>query len=256
MWDAEQYLKYSDERARPFFDLLARVRKDNVRRIADVGCGPGNLTKTLNERWPHAHVVGVDNSAEMLQQAKPVAIPGRLEFVLADAASWSSAQPLDLIVSNAALQWVDAHDLLLQRFCTMLAPGGVLAVQVPYYFEHPAHLAIEETKAQPRWRVVLQGVGLHQKSVLPLTWYVERLHDLGFTVDAWETTYFHVLKGDNPVLEWYKGTALRPLLAQLDAKSQEEFLAELGGQLRAAYPARDGVTLMPFPRLFFVATLT
>jgi trans-aconitate 2-methyltransferase len=252
MWDASQYLKYADERSRPFFDLLARVRSDGAKFIADLGCGPGNLTRTLAERWPAAGVVGVDNSPEMLEQAS--ANPGRLEFVQADLASWTPDQPLDLIVSNAAFQWVDHHDALLVRLAGMLAAGGTLAVQMPYHFEDPAHLIIEETKADPRWSAALKGVGLHQKSVMPLAWYVERLHDLGFAVDAWETIYLHVLTGDDPVLEWFKGSALRPLLHALEPQAKIAFLRELGNRLKAAYPARGSVTLLPFPRLFFVAT--
>ena len=255
MWDSRQYLKYSEERSRPFFDLLARVRKEQAALIADLGCGPGNLTHTLTDRWPSARVIGVDNSAEMLEQARPKAIPGRLDFVRAHIASWSPEKPLDLIVSNAALQWVDDHEILLARFAKMLAPGGVLAVQMPSLLGNPAHLAIEETQADPRWSETLHGVGLHQESVLPLAWYVEQLHDLGFQVDAWQTSYIHVLTGENPVLEWYKGTALRPLLGRLAPRAEEEFLHALDNRFKAAFPARSGVTLLPFPRLFFVATL-
>jgi trans-aconitate 2-methyltransferase len=254
MWDADQYLKFADERSRPFFDLLARVGTRDIRRSADLGCGPGNLTRTLCERWPSALVVGVDNSPDMLEQARSLAVPGRLEFTLADIAAWSPAEPLDLIVSNAALHWVDAHAALLDRLAGLLGAKGTLAVQMPYHFQHPAHLAIEEVKSDSRWRDELQGVGLHQQSVMPLSWYVERLHDLGFAVDAWETTYLHVLTGANPVLEWYKGTALRPLLSRLGPGQREQFLEELGRRLRAAYPARAGVTLLPFPRIFLVAT--
>jgi trans-aconitate 2-methyltransferase len=254
MWDAGQYLKYAEERSRPFFDLLARVRLEHAEFIADLGCGPGNLTRTLAERWPKARVVGVDSSPEMLEQARALAIPGRLDFVQGDIASWLPEKPADLIVSNAAFQWVSHHDILLARLAKMLAPGGTLAVQMPFHFENPAHLAIEETKADPRWRASLKGVGLHQKSVLPLMWYVERLHDLGFVVDAWQTIYIHVLMGENPVLEWFKGTALRPLLNRLGPDAKDEFLHELGSRFRTVYPAREGVTLLPFPRLFFVAT--
>jgi trans-aconitate 2-methyltransferase len=125
---------------------------------------------------------------------------------------------------------------------------------MPYHFQNPAHLLIEETKADPRWRESLGGVGLHQQSVMPPEWYVERLLDLGLTVDAWQTTYIHILSGENPVLEWFKGTALRPLLKALGPKDQAEFLRDLGDRLKAAYPAKGGVTLLPFPRVFFVAT--
>ena len=254
MWDSSQYLKYSDERSRPFFDLLGRVTADEVRSIVDLGCGPGNLTRTLLERWPSAQVVGVDNSPEMLKQAQTLAVPCRLDFVEADIHSWLPGRPFDLLVSNAALQWVSDHAALLIRLGNMVSPNGTLAVQIPYHFQNPAHLAIEETKGSPRWKATLQGVGLHQQSVMPVAWYVERLHDLGFLVDAWQTTYIHVLTGENPVLEWFKGTALRPLLRSLPLEQQGAFLAELADRFKAAYPARGDVTLLPFPRLFFVAT--
>jgi trans-aconitate 2-methyltransferase len=253
VWDAAQYLKYADERSRPFGDLLARVAGEDLRFIADLGCGPGNLTRSLVERWPMATVVGVDNSPEMLAQARPLAIPGRLSFTQADIATWSAEQPVDLIVSNAALQWVPGHDVLIARLVKLLSPGGSLAVQMPYHFHDPAHKVIEETKTGPRWRQILRGVGLHQQSVMPLAWYAERLLDLRCSVDAWQTTYLHVLSGDNPVLEWFKGSALRPLLKALPPPAQGEFLQEIGDRFKAAYPARDGVTLLPFPRLFFVA---
>lgn len=255
MWDAAQYLKYADERARPFFDLLARVRCDQARRIVDLGCGPGTLTRTLLERWPAARVLGVDHSPEMLAQARPLAIPDRLTFIHADIATWTSDEPIDLFVSNAALQWVNDHDALLKRLAATLAPDGTLAVQMPFHFQDPAHLAIDAVKADPRWRDALHGIGLHQQSVQPLAWYVDRLHDLGFTVDTWQTTYFHVLSGADPVLEWFRGTALRPLLQKLDAHQQSGFLHELGARLRAAYPPRADVTVLPFPRVFFVATM-
>jgi trans-aconitate 2-methyltransferase len=253
MWNARDYLKFSAERVRPFADLVGQVRKEHVRTIADLGCGPGNNTCALAERWPSALVVGVDNSPGMLEQARPLAIPGRLEFVKGDIAHWRPREPVDLLVSNAALQWVDDHDGLLMRLTGMLAPAGVLAVQMPSRFETPMQVAIEETAAGPRWASRLKGVGLHRESVKPIAWYVDRLHDLGFAVNAWETAYIHVLTGDNPVLEWLKGTALRPLLERLGLEDEGEFLQALGSRLKAAYPARGDVTLLSMPRLFFVA---
>lgn len=254
MWDAQQYLKYAGERSRPFADLLARVNRDDPGAVADLGCGPGNLTRTLAERWPQARVVGVDSSPEMLGQARALAVPGRLEFVQAEIASWAPPGPVDVIISNAALQWVSDHGGLLARLAGLLAPGGTLAVQVPYHFRESPHLLIDEVKADPRWRAALAGVGLHQQSVMPPGWYVERLLDLGFAVDAWQTTYLHLLSGANPVLEWFKGSALRPLLNALEPAARAEFLEELGGRFRAAFPAKAGVTVLPFTRLFFVAT--
>jgi trans-aconitate 2-methyltransferase len=253
MWDAGQYLKFAGERSRPFFDLVSQVRLDRAGCIADLGCGPGHLTRTLCDRWPEARITGVDNSAEMLKQAAAVVIPGRLEFLEADIAEWRSDRPLDLIVSNAALHWISDHGSLLARLVGMLSPTGTLAVQMPHRFESPSQAAIEETAADPRWSAALAGVGLHRESVMPVEWYARRLHELGMRVNAWETTYVHVLKGENPVVEWFKGSALRPLLARLNPDEQTEFLADLGVRLRVSYPAKDGVTLFTFPRLFFVA---
>jgi trans-aconitate 2-methyltransferase len=253
MWDAKQYLKFSEERSRPFFDLLGQVHRHDIRSIVDLGCGPGSLTQTLIERWPDARVIGVDSSPEMLAKATPLSIPGRLDFVEADIGTWSSEEPVDLIVSNAALHWVSDHGRLLSRLAKILKPGGVLAVQMPHRFETPAQKAIEETVSDPQWAAPLAGIGLHRESVMPLSWYVERLLDLGFTVNAWETTYIHVLTGENPVVEWLKGTALRPLLERL-GKERQAFLKALAIRLKATYPAKGHVTLFPFPRLFFVAS--
>jgi trans-aconitate 2-methyltransferase len=254
MWDAQQYAKFSRERARPFFDLTAQITATEVGTVADIGCGPGDLTRTLAERWPAARVVGVDTSAEMLTRAASCAIPGRLQFIRGDIATWEPDGPLDVIVSNAALQWVADHERLLPRLVNLLAAGGTLAVQVPNRFHAtPAQEAIDITVREGPWKQ-LEGVGLHAGSVQPLTWYVDRLHDLDLTVNAWETTYIHVLSGENPVLEWLKGTALRPLVSRLGTAEAEEFLGRLGRRLRSAYPARGRYTLFPFPRLFFAAT--
>jgi trans-aconitate 2-methyltransferase len=253
MWDAKQYLKFSEERSRPFFDLVAQVHGEDIHCIVDLGCGPGNLTQALGERWPAARIVGVDNSREMLARATPVSVPGRLEFAEADIATWFPKEPVDLVLSNAALHWVRDHDSLLPRLAKMLKPGGTVAVQMPHRFETPAQTAIEQTASEPQWAASLQGAGLDRESVMPLPWYVVRLLDLGFTVNAWETTYVHVLTGQNPVLEWLQGTALRPLLERLGSE-QQAFLDALASRLKAAYPQKGNVTLFPFPRLFFVAS--
>jgi len=253
MWDASQYLMFAEERARPFFDLLARVERRRVSAAADLGCGAGNLTRYLAERWPSATVTGVDTSPEMLAQAWSRAIPGRLTFVAGDISSWQPERPLDLLVSNAALQWVPDHERLLSRLAGMLAAGGTLAVQMPHINAMPGRRAIAEAADAPRWRDLLAGVGLSADSVRPLEWYVRWLRRHGFRVDAWETTYLHLLTGPDPVLEWMKGTALRPFIERLDADA-DAFLADLAGRLRAAYPPVQGETLFPFPRMFLVAT--
>jgi trans-aconitate 2-methyltransferase len=254
MWDPQQYAKFARERARPFHDLLAQVRLEHVQTVADLGCGPGELTQMLAERWPAASIVGVDNSPEMLEKAQAHALPGRLRFEQGDLSTWTPDGPLNLLVANAALHWVGDHGRVLASWAAMLAPGGVLAVQMPYRFRLRFQEAIDESARAPRWRARLAGAGLGRDSVRPLLWYVRCLHRLGLEVDAWKTTYCHVLTGEDPVLEWVKGTALRPLLARLEPVEVEDFLKDLGARLRQVYPARDGVTLLSFPRIFFVAT--
>jgi trans-aconitate 2-methyltransferase len=254
MWDADQYLRFAGERGRPFFDLLAQVPPGDYRRILDLGCGPGHLTGVLAERWPNATVLGVDSSPAMLAGAAAVAVPGRLSFVPGDIATWRPDGPVDLIVSNAALQWVPGHDRLLPTLAGLLNPGGTLAVQVPSYFQTPAHHLIDEVSRSDPWRPTLAGVGLQPGAVQPVDWYAERLLELGLTVNAWDTTYLHVLTGPDPVLEWLKGSALRPLLEKLAPADQADFLRQLGVRFRAAYPPRAGRTLFPFPRTFVVAT--
>jgi trans-aconitate 2-methyltransferase len=253
MWDTTQYAKFSNERSRPFFDLAGQIAHDNPRTVTDLGCGTGELTRTLADRWPRAQVTAIDNSTEMLTKAAGFAIPGGLEFTKQDISEWSPKAPVDVILSNAALQWIADHAALFPRLVGFLAPGGVLAVQMPQRFRAASQSTIDEVAADPRWSQRLTGAGLHPDSVMPVDWYVHTLRGLGCTVNAWETTYVHVLTGENPVLEWFKGTALRPLLARLNDDERVLFEKELGGRLRKLYPERNGVTLFPFPRVFVVA---
>jgi trans-aconitate 2-methyltransferase len=254
MWDPGEYSKFSSERSRPFADLLAQVAMVRPLSIVDLGCGTGSLTRGLAERWQDARVVGVDSSPEMLEQATEWAVPGRVEFVRAEIDKWTTDRPVDLIVSNAALHWIADHESLLTRLAAMLSRRGRLAVQMPNRFQTPSQTAIETAASDPRWSALLTGVGLRRESARPLLWYVRLLHDLGFAVNAWETTYIHVLSGENPVLDWLKGTALRPLLARLDPSMAADFLSEVGTRLKAAYPPTGDVTFFPMPRIFFVAT--
>lgn len=253
MWDVAQFLKFETERTRPFIDLMAQVTRGNTQRIVDLGCGPGNLTRRLAERWPEARVTGVDNSVEMVRAAADLAMDDRLNFEVADLADWDTAQPIDLLVSNSAWQWVTDHERLLSRCLDMLTPSGTLAVQMPCRFGTSSQTVIDDVSSDPRWVERLRGVGLHRHSVHPLTWYAEWLSQRGFEVNAWETTYLHALAGENAALQWLRGTALRPLLARLDAAEQPAYLDELGKRLLSAYPPCGNVTFFPMPRLFFVA---
>jgi trans-aconitate 2-methyltransferase len=266
MWDAGQYLRFGGERARPFFDLVAQVGATTPRYVADLGCGPGNLTAALARRWPEATVVGVDNSPEMIEAARAsVKSPMRgvtggsaagggaasLSFELGDVWDWRPERPLDVLVCNAVLQWVPGHDKLLLRWADLLAPGGWLAFQLPGNFDQPSHAIVKELAETPRWRGLLAGVRLNRQAGDPAD-YVTLLARPGFAVDAWETSYLHILPGENPVLEWTKGTTLRPVLAALDAEQAAAFVREYGERVAAAYPPHPFGTIFPFRRVFAV----
>jgi trans-aconitate 2-methyltransferase len=257
IWDPAQYLRFATERARPFWDLLARVDVTEPARVVDLGCGTGRLTARLAERWPQARVQGLDSSPEMIEQARQLAIPGRLEFVLADLRDWVPAQPVDVLVSNATLQWVAGHLDLLPQLVAAVAPGGWLAIQVPGNFASPSHTELQALCASPRWRDRLQVVADRYPSSAEPIDYLARLANLGCAVDVWEATYLHVLTGPDPVVEWIKGTALRPVVAVLDVDDQAAFLAAYAARMRAAYPPQSlggvEVTVMPFRRIFAVA---
>ena len=252
MWDAGQYLRFGGERARPFFDLVAQVGASGPTYVADLGCGPGNLTAALAERWPRATVTGVDNSPEMIDAARAAATAdGRVSFALGDVWNWQPERPVDVLVCNAVLQWVPGHDELLRRWAGLLAPGGWLAFQLPGNFDQPSHRIVKELAASPRWRDQLAGVQLNRQAGDPAD-YVALLSGPGYTVDAWETTYLHLLPGDDPVLEWTKGSTLRPVLAALDGEQAADFIREYGERLRDAYHPHSFGTLFPFRRVFTV----
>jgi trans-aconitate 2-methyltransferase len=253
VWDPDQYQHFGDERSRPFFDLLGRVGARAPGAVADLGCGPGSLTATLAARWPEAEILGIDSSAEMIEAAR--ALPpstGRLRFALGDVRDWKPEGRVDVIVSNAVLQWVPDHLTVLRRWAGFLAEGGWLAFQVPGNFDQPSHAALRELAASDRWRDLLAEVELNRQAADPGT-YVDLLARAGFEVDAWETTYLHVLHGDNPVLDWYQGTGLRPVMAALPLGQTAEFLADYGARMAQAYPAAPYGTVFPFRRVFVVA---
>lgn len=252
MWDPGQYRRFSAERARPFFDLLAQAQVTDPGLVADLGCGPGDLSVTLAERWPAATVIGVDNSAAMIEAALGGPRAERLCFVLDDVRKWTPDRPADVIVSNAVLQWVPDHLEVLTRWAGMLAEGGWLGIQVPGNFDQPSHAILRELAGSPRWRPLLGGVRLNRQAADPDR-YLDVLSAAGCTATAWETTYFHVLHGDNPVVEWYKGTGLRPVLEALTPPLADEFAAEYGAMIREAYPARPYGTVLPFRRVFAAA---
>jgi trans-aconitate 2-methyltransferase len=257
MWDPGQYLRFADERSRPFFDLAGRIAAANPGYVVDLGCGPGQLTAELARRWPAATVVGIDSSVEMVEAATAAryggdGFGGRLTFELGDVRDFKPDRPVDVIICNAVLQWVPGHLELLPRWAEYLAPAGWLAFQLPGNFDQPSHAVLRELAGSARWRDRLAGVQLNRQAADPIS-YVDVLAGAGLAVDAWETTYLHLLHGPDPVTEWYKGTGLRPVLAVLSPDEAREFVGQYGERVRVAYPAAPYGTVLPFRRVFVVA---
>lgn len=260
-WDPGQYEKFNTHRSRPFADLIARVGTVSPEVVVDLGCGPGPLTISLARRWPDARVIGVDASSEMLDDARRNDEGGRVEWVHCDVESWDPTQvgsPVDVITSNALLQWVPSHRDLIARWVAALAPGGWFAMQVPGNFNAPSHMLLREVAARsPRAGELLPRLRAGEAVGEPAE-YVALLAALRCDVDAWETTYQHILDpaGDqpSPVLEWARGTALLPVLGVLtDERERADFLATYGDALLRAYPRRSYGTIFAFRRIFVVA---
>jgi trans-aconitate 2-methyltransferase len=253
-WDPSQYTRYANLRDRPFHELVARIPIDSAKRVVDIGCGPGSLTRSLADRWPDAQITGVDSSADMIGAAAEFAVPGRVEFVCADLAEWRPESSVDVVVANAVLQWVPGHLAMLADIAGWLSSNGALAFQVPDNFSEPSHVIARDLRTSPRWRDRL-GEGADRTVAVerPQT-YLTALADLGLVPDVWQTTYLQVLHGEDPVLEWIKGTALRPVIDALadDPDATQAFLAECGVALREAYPSGEHGTLFPFRRTFVV----
>ncbi|MBG0568304.1 trans-aconitate 2-methyltransferase [Actinoplanes aureus] len=257
MWDPTVYRRFGTERSRPFFDLVRQIGAERPRAVVDLGCGPGELTRTLAERWPGARVVGIDSSPEMI--AKAAADPGPVGFRLGGIEDWHPEPDVDVVVTNAALQWVPGHREMLARWVTELPSGAWLAVQVPGNFDSPGHRAVRELGASARYAERLDGL-LRDDPVDDAAGYAALLTATGATVDAWETTYLHLLPAaapgaDHPVLSWMEGTALRPVRAALDEADWADFRAELAIRIAETHPERHGVVAFPFRRIFVVASI-
>lgn len=254
MWDPARYLEHADQRARPFHELLARVPDlPGCRSVVDLGCGTGALTAHLARRWPAARVTGVDSSAEMLAAADPQALAAGVQLVRADLRDWHPEAPVDVLVTNATLQWVPDHLELLPRLAGLLEPGGVLALQVPGNTGEASHALLRQLADSPRWRPYVGEGRVARPAAYGPREYFEVLAGAGLAVDAWETTYLHVLEGEDAVLGWISGTALRPVLAGLpDDAVREAFVAEYAKALRDAYAPGPYGTVLPFRRVFAV----
>ena len=252
-WDPDRYLAYADERGRPFVELLARIGATEPRVVVDLGCGPGTLTGLLADRWPGARVVGLDSSPEMIAKAR--AAEERVAFEVGDLREWASsgspAAPVDVLVSNATLQWVPGHLELLPALVSRVRPGGWLAFQVPGNFDEPSHTIRRDLADEAPYAAHTRDLPT-PASHDPGT-YLAVLAALGCTVDAWETTYLHVLAGEDPVFTWVSGTGARPTLQALPDDLRPDFEAEFKRRLRAAYPPTPHGVVLPFRRIFVVA---
>jgi trans-aconitate 2-methyltransferase len=253
-WDPGQYVKFLDERTRPSRDLCARIDLAAPARVLDLGCGPGNSTRVLAERWPGADLAGLDSSPEMIAQARSGHPDGA--WILADAATYEPAGQWDVVFSNAALQWLPDHPRLLPRLLGWVAPGGCLAVQMPARDSSPFRDALRATAQRPRWRDRL-GDCSGSLTFLGAGAYYDLLAPLVARLDLWETLYYHVLDSHQGLVDWYAGTGMRPYLDRLpDPADRAAFQAEVLEGCREAYPvAGNGRVLMPFRRLFFVAVM-
>jgi trans-aconitate 2-methyltransferase len=248
-WDPTQYSRYSEQRSRPFLDLTRQIGATAPGTVVDLGCGSGELTATLKARWPHAAVRGVDASPEMIERAP---VDDGVSFAVGTAQGFD-ASGTDVLVSNAALQWVPGHQELLAGWAEQLNPDGWLAFQVPANFDAPSHRLMRQLADSPQWRDRLGGVLGVGEAVAKPARYLDLLARQGMQVDAWQTEYLHVLAGEDPVLEWLRGTGLRPVLAALTQDQAIAFSSEFAALLRAAYPASAYGTVFGFLRTFVVA---
>jgi trans-aconitate 2-methyltransferase len=251
-WDPTLYSRYEDERTRPAGDLLARVPLAAAAHIVDLGCGAGNSTELLARRFPDASVLGTDSSPAMIEQARQ-RLP-QCVFELSEVSTWQPRTAPQLLFANALLQWVSGHEALFPRLLALLAPGGVLALQMPDNLEEPSHRLMREVAAAGPWASAIGDAGRLRAPILPIERYYDVLAPLAPHVDIWRTTYLHLMASPGAIVDWLRATGLRPFLDPLSAEQRVGFLAEYERRIALAYPSRvDGRRLFPFPRLFIVA---
>ncbi len=250
-WDATQYLRFSDARTLPAIDLLSRIELGAAGRVVDLGCGPGNSTAPLKARWPDAAVTGIDSSEDLLVAARRDH-PG-IAFERGDIATWTAAEPVDVVFANASLQWVGGHDWLVPHLFAQVAPGGVLAVQMPRNHDFATHRLMRQVAAEGPWRDRLEGARDPSPVKAP-EFYYDLLAPRAAAFTIWETNYIQVMDGVEAIIAWLYGTGLRPFLARLSEAERPQFLDRYAALLAAEYKAQvDGKILLPYPRLFFIA---
>ncbi len=252
-WSAKQYVAFEDERTRPVRDLLAALPPIDARSVIDLGCGPGNSTEVLAACYPRAVVSGIDSSSDMIEAARR-RLP-HLRFAVANLQTWKDAGPFEVILANAVLQWIANHEVLLPQLVARLSPGGALALQMPDNLDEPAHRIMREVAADGRWAVKLAAASTARAPLLSAAWYHELLRPLCSKVDVWRTTYYHFLTGGaDALVEWFKGSGLRPFLEPLSAVERSAYLERYTAAVAQAYPPiADGSVLLPFPRVFLTA---
>ncbi|MGF9756418.1 trans-aconitate 2-methyltransferase [Microvirga sp. 0TCS3.31] len=251
-WNAGQYLKFEDERTRPAIDLIGRIPLTGIRSAADIGCGPGNSTELIVNRYPGARVLGLDSSPDMLAKARR-RLP-EVSFQEVDIAIWKPDERYDLIFANAVLQWLPDHKRLLARLALYLATGGCLAIQIPNNLQEPSHGLMRKVAQEGPWAEKLKAASVSREKIGSFEDYYSWLLEAGCSVDLWQTTYVHPLEDAGAIVEWLKGTGLRPYLDPLSPEEQSKFLDQYYAEVEKAYPAQqDGRVLLRFPRLFMVA---
>ena len=253
-WSAKQYVAFEDERTRPARDLLAAVPSVDARSAIDIGCGPGNSTELLVERFANATVRGVDSSTDMIEAARK-RLP-QVQFDTVDIGTWDESGPFDVIFANAVLQWLPDHATLLPALVNKLASGGSLAIQMPDNLNEPSHRLMREVAADGPWASKLADAAGQRTEMASASDYYSMLRPHCARVDVWRTTYHHPLAGGaSGVVEWFKGSGLRPFLEPLDEAEKAQYLKQYLAAIEQAYPTlSDGSVLLPFPRLFLVAT--
>ena len=252
-WSPGQYLKFEDERTRPANDLLSAVPNQDVKFAVDLGCGPGNSTELIAKRYPHAEVLGIDSSADMTAKAKE-RLPD-CEFTVADISIWQPQKYADLLYANASMQWLPDHDRQFPRLVGHLSAGGSLAIQMPDNLDEATHVAMREVAADTRWATRITEADATRSKIGTASFYYQLLRPHCQRIDIWRTTYNHPLQGLEGIIEWFKGTALRPYLSSLNEDERADFLDKYKQHLAQSYqPMDDGIVLLPFPRIFIVAT--